>query len=207
VVVLTDDERVEAAVRSYGGEVLRTSPDHASGTDRCAEAARRLLTGPRPPVVVNLQGDEPLHEPADLARLAEAASDPAADLATLAHPFGSVESLASPSAVKAYVGDDGFAIDFRREDPGPDGRAREGLPEPRHHVGIYAYRPERLLAFTALAPTPRERSERLEQLRALEHGWRIRVLAASRPGFGVDTRADYEAFLRALRDSGGRPRD
>jgi 3-deoxy-manno-octulosonate cytidylyltransferase (CMP-KDO synthetase) len=199
VVVLTDDERVEAAVRSYGGEVMRTSPDHPSGTDRCAEAARRLLgerAGALP--VVNLQGDEPLVEPGDLARLAAAAADPATDLATLAHPFASAEALANPNAVKAYVAPDGRAIDFRRTDPGPEGRRREGLPEPLHHVGIYAYRAERLLAFTALSPTARERAERLEQLRAIESGWRVRVLPASRPGFGIDTRADYDAFLALL---------
>jgi 3-deoxy-manno-octulosonate cytidylyltransferase (CMP-KDO synthetase) len=187
VVVLTDDDRIEAAVRSYGGEVMRTRADHASGTDRCAEAATRLPE----PVLVDLQGDEPLFETADLAALAEAAARPSVDMATLAHPFASPEHEASPHAVKAVVGPDGFAIDFRRERPAPPLAAL-------HHVGVYAWRRQRLLDFAALRPTPREKAERLEQLRALENGWRIRVLRSSRPAFGIDTREDYDRFLAAL---------
>jgi 3-deoxy-manno-octulosonate cytidylyltransferase (CMP-KDO synthetase) len=195
VVVLTDDDRVGAAVRSYGGEVLRTSPDHASGTDRCAEAATRLSEA----VLVDLQGDEPLFDPRDLARAAEAAAEPGTDMATLAHPFASPAHRASPHAVKAYVGPDGFAIDFLREEPDPAERARRGLPEPMHHLGLYAWRRERLLAFAALPRAARETSERLEQLRAVEHGWRIRILVASRPAFGIDTREDYDRFLSLWR--------
>ena len=102
---------------------------------------------------------------------------------------------ADEGAVKALVGPQGIASDFRRTAPDP-----EPGPELRvlHHVGIYGFRKERLLAFTALEPTPREQAERLEQLRALEHGWRVRVLDASEPAFGVDTPADYEAFLARL---------
>jgi 3-deoxy-manno-octulosonate cytidylyltransferase (CMP-KDO synthetase) len=203
VVVLTDDDRVVAAVRSYGGEVLLTSPDHASGTDRCAEAAQRLLgKDAEGPVVVNLQGDEPLFEPADLPALARAAADPGADLATCSHPFASPEAVRSPHAVKVYVDARGFALDFRRTDPGEAGRKAEGLPDPLHHVGVYAYRPERLATFSrTLPPSPRERAERLEQLRALEGGWRIRVVPATRAAFGIDTRADYDRFLERV----GRP--
>jgi len=189
VVVLTDDDRVEAAVRSFGGEVLRTRPDHASGTDRCAEAAAAVEAK----VLVNLQADEPLVEPADLDRLAEAAASEDTDLATLAHPFASEAARADPHAVKACVGSDGFAVDFRRTVPAP----RAGV-EVLHHLGLYAWRRARLLAFAAMPPSPREREERLEQLRALEAGWRIRVLVSARPAFGVDTRADYDAFLQEI---------
>jgi 3-deoxy-manno-octulosonate cytidylyltransferase (CMP-KDO synthetase) len=199
VVVLTDDDRVEAAVKSFGGEVLRTRADHASGTDRCAEAAARLPER----VVVNLQGDEPTVAPGDLARLAGAAADPAVDLATLAHPFDDPRRRAEPSAVKALVGPGGRALDFVREDPSPQRLAALGRPRVLHHVGLYGYRVERLLAFAALPPSPREVAERLEQLRALENGWRVRVLDASGPAFGVDTPADYAAFVALVRRGAG----
>jgi 3-deoxy-manno-octulosonate cytidylyltransferase (CMP-KDO synthetase) len=191
VLVLTDDDRVERAVRAFGGEVMRTSPEHPSGTDRCAEAA----TAAGAPVLVNLQADEPLVEPGDLARLAEAAAQENVDIATLGHPFADAAEETDTNAVKAVVGVDGVARDFRREPP--DEASRAGC-DVLHHVGIYAWRLERLLAFAALAPSPRERAERLEQLRALENGWRIRVLRATRPALGIDTRADYEAFLREI---------
>jgi 3-deoxy-manno-octulosonate cytidylyltransferase (CMP-KDO synthetase) len=198
VLVLTDDERVEAAVRSYGGDVLRTRADHASGTDRCAEAAGGLDV----PVVVNLQGDEPFFAPPDLAALAEAAARSDVDLATLGHPFPETADLADPHAVKALVDAWGRAWDFCRE--APDTRRLAGPPplEILHHVGIYAFRRERLLDFAALPPSPREQAERLEQLRALENGWHVEVLRASAPAFGVDTRADYDAFLRRLEEGG-----
>ena len=190
VVVLTDDDRVVTAVRSFGGEVLLTRPDHPSGTDRCAEAAEHIDAD----VFVNLQADEPLIEPVDLARLAEAAAAADTDLATLGHPFTDEAMRGDPNAVKAIVGADGFALDFSREAPDPEPAGSEVL----HHLGLYAWRRGRLLAFTALAPSPREQAERLEQLRAVEDGWRIRVLRSTRPAFGIDTPEDYEAFLREI---------
>jgi 3-deoxy-D-manno-octulosonate cytidylyltransferase len=192
VIVLTDDDRIEAAVRSYGGEVRRTRPDHASGTDRCAEVAADLDVD----VVVNLQGDEPLIEPADLARVARAAAEEGVDLATLAHPFADAAHEADPNAVKAVVEPDGTARDFCRVVP--DARARAGA-RVLHHLGIYAFPRPRLLAFAALPPTERERARRLEQMRALDAGWRVVVLESARPALGIDTREDYEAFLAALR--------
>jgi 3-deoxy-manno-octulosonate cytidylyltransferase (CMP-KDO synthetase) len=194
VVVLTDDERIEAAVRGFGGTAWRTRADHASGTDRCAEGAARLDED----VVVNVQGDEPLFEPADLAALARAVASGGADIATLGHPFADPADAADPNAVKALRGPGGWAVGFTRRLPTADERAALGDPEVLHHVGIYAFRRERLLAFPHLAPSPAEQRERLEQLRALDRGWRIRVLDASAPAFGVDTRADYERFLARL---------
>lgn len=190
VLVLTDDDRVEEAVRSYGGAVLRTRSDHVSGTDRCAEAAAGLDVE----VVLNLQADEPLIEPADLGRLAEVAGG-GADLATLGYAFPDAEAEQDENAVKAIVLPSGRAEDFRRTAPSEAERAGRLV---WHHLGIYAWPREGLLRFAALPPSPRERAERLEQLRALEDGWRIDVLEASRPALGVDTRADYERFLAIL---------
>ncbi len=190
-IVLTDDPRIEQAVQSYGGEVLRTRADHASGTDRCAEVAPSLDAD----VIVNLQGDEPLVEPSDLFAVAEAAACAGVDLATLGYPFPDAAAEADPNAVKAIVGPDGTVRDFRRTVPDP--AAREGA-RVLHHLGIYAFGRERLLAFARMPPSPRERAERLEQLRALEAGWRVVLVTASRPALGVDTRADYDAFLAAL---------
>ena len=195
VFVLTDDDRVLEAVLSFGGQVRMTHAEHTSGTDRCAEAARTLHEA----VVVNVQGDEPLFEPRDLLALSAAVTDEGADIATLGWPFAEDLALADPNAVKAIVDDAGWAADFCRSGD----RAREvaGQVGARvlHHVGIYAFRRDRLLEFSAMEPTFRETRERLEQLRAVESGWRIKVLPASTPAFGVDTREDYEAFLRAAR--------
>lgn len=195
VVVLTDDARVEAAVRSYGGEVMRTRADHRSGTDRCAEAAERLPVE----VCVNLQADEPLISPRDLYAAALAASEPGVDIATLGTPFSGPAQLEDESAVKALVRPDGTARDFQRTAPTA---AQEVGVRVLHHLGVYAFTRERLLAFPGLVPTERERERRLEQLRALDHGWTIRVLEAERPALGIDTREDYEAFLRTLRGEG-----
>jgi 3-deoxy-manno-octulosonate cytidylyltransferase (CMP-KDO synthetase) len=202
VIVLTDDERVEEAVRAFGGEVLRTSPSHASGTDRCAEAARALAQE----VLVDVQGDEPLFEPRDLARLARAVAEEGADIATLGWPFADRAQAADLHAVKAVRDAAGWALGFCRRLEDAEALAAGGRPphEILHHVGIYAFRRGRLLAFPDLPRSAREAAERLEQLRALEQGWRIRVLDASAPAFGVDTRADYEAFLRRLREQGPR---
>jgi 3-deoxy-manno-octulosonate cytidylyltransferase (CMP-KDO synthetase) len=205
VCVLVDDDRVEAAARAFGAEVCRTRGDHASGTDRCAEAAAGIPEA----VVVNLQADEPLVEPRDLAALAGAVAAGGCAMATLAHPFESPAARASPHAVKVRVRPDGLAADFSRGEPGPGASAPAGPSEVLHHLGIYAFPREGLLAFAAMPPSPRERAERLEQLRALEAGWRIRVLPASAPGAGVDTPADYAAFLARLAaeagSGGGRP--
>ena len=193
VFVLTDDERIRDAVEAFGGEAWMTDPDHRSGTDRCAEAAARLAT----PIVVNVQGDEPFFAPEDLLGLAKAVAA-GADIATLGHPFEDDDHLQDPNAVKAIVEVDGVARAFQRAAPEALSPGPGGPPRVWHHQGIYAFRRERLLAFPGLAPTAGELRERLEQLRALEHGWRIVVLEASAPAFGVDSPDDYEAFLARL---------
>lgn len=195
VVVATDDARIEAAVRSFGGEAMRTDPGHESGTARCAEVAARLDV----PVIVNVQGDEPAFEPADLGRLAEAAARPDVDLATLAHPIPDPEEAARPSVVKVVLRTDGTALYFSRA-PIPFDRARGGAAVPAlGHVGIYAFRRPRLLEYVRLPAGLLAGIESLEQLRALEAGWRIAVLPATRPALGIDTPEDYARFVRGWR--------
>ena len=197
VIVLTDHERIAEAVRGFGGEVRMTRPDHRSGTDRCAEGAADLDVD----IVVNLQGDEPFVDPADVAALAGAVDQTGADIATLGAPFADGSDPSERSAVKAVRDGDGWALGFTRDLGTAQSLAGRGAGQILHHLGIYAFRRERLLAFPALDPTPGELEERLEQLRALEHGWRIQVLDAAAEAFGIDTRADYDAFLARLRDS------
>ena len=188
VMVCTADGAIEHAVREFGGTVRRTRSDHPSGTSRCAEVAESLDCD----VVVNLQGDEPLVVPEDLARVARATAT--VDMATLATPFANAEEAASPSAVKAIRDDKGMARGFQRAYPARLDPGTEVL----HHVGIYAFRRSRLVEFATLPETEGERRERLEQLRALEHGWRIRVIDATDRALGIDTRADYDRFLARL---------
>ncbi len=192
VIVATDDERIEAAVRSFGGDVVRTRVDHATGTERVAEVAEGLVDVP---VVVNVQGDEPLFEPSDLAALAEAAARPGTDVATLAHPIGSPALAASPNLVKVVLRADGSALYFSRA-PIPFDRERNAAArDALGHVGIYAFPRRRLLDYVRLPPSRLAAVECLEQLRALEQGWRILVLPATNPASGIDTPEDYRRFV------------
>lgn len=195
VVVATDDERVATAVRKAGGEAVMTRADHVSGTDRCAEVAARLAED----VVVNVQGDEPLFDPKDLAALAEAASRPGTDIATLSWPIGDPAAAAPPSLVKVVTRADGSALYFSRA-PIPFDRATgRAATTARAHVGIYAFPRRRLLEFPSLPAGTLAAVESLEQLRALEAGWRIVVLPASAPAFGIDTPDDYRRFVARVR--------
>jgi 3-deoxy-manno-octulosonate cytidylyltransferase (CMP-KDO synthetase) len=192
VVVLTDDERIARAVEEFGGECEMTPADCASGTDRIAWAARRWNAA----AVINIQGDEPLIDPEEIsavaAHLAAHPQDPVVTLATPAAP----EDMGNPNAVKVVLGQDGAALYFSRA-PIPYSR-QEGGAAPLKHLGIYGYQRDALLRLAALAPTPLERSESLEQLRALENGIRIRVLIVGRASIGVDTAEDLERVERIL---------
>lgn len=206
VLVATDDERIAAVVRGFGGEVVMTSRDHATGTDRLAEAAR----GTEAEIVINVQGDEPLVDPDGIdAAVDGLARDPGLDMATLSLPLRDVEEMLSPSVVKVVCDAKGEALYFSRS-PMPlvrqgsstDLRAAaaaavaRGLA--RKHVGLYVYWRASLLRFAALAPTPLEVAEGLEQLRALENGMRIRVVEREgAAGPAVDTAEDLER-VRAL---------
>ena len=194
VLVATDDDRIAAAVRGFGGEAVMTRPDHPSGTDRVAEAVR----GQAAELVVNLQGDEPVFDAKavdELVRLM--ASDPTIEMGTLAHPIQSEAELNDATGPNKVVLDQaGFALYFSRA-PIPY-RRQPGLVTPLRHIGIYVFRAPFLQRFAALPPTPLERTETLEQLRALEHGVRIRVLVTPHASLGVDTPADLERLAAHL---------
>lgn len=194
VCVATDDERIEAAVRAGGFAAERTRSDHASGTDRIAEAvARRRLADAE--IVVNVQGDEPLIEPDVIREVASALSRNAdASMSTACHPIHDAESFASPHVVKVVLDARGFALYFSRA-PIPHPRAGAS-PAPLRHIGLYAYRVSFLRRYAAMRPAPIERIEQLEQLRALWHGERIAVATVSASSPGVDTPADLEAVRR-----------
>jgi 3-deoxy-manno-octulosonate cytidylyltransferase (CMP-KDO synthetase) len=189
VAVATDDERIARAAERAGAASIITGPA-ATGTDRVAEAAAILV--PRPEVVVNLQGDEPLIEPEAIETLiaALAAAHGKASMATLARPLepGEMERTQVVKVVTDLAGD---ALYFSRA-PIPHRRAGGVSPIARAHVGIYAFGYAFLEAFAALPPGRLEQEESLEQLRALEHGHRIRVADTTYRGFGVDTPEDLE---------------
>jgi len=206
VVVATDDARIADVVRSFGGEVVMTSPAHPTGTDRLAEAA----AGMEAEVVVNVQGDEPMLDPAGIDAAAGALlEDATLPMATLSLPLVRIEEMLAPSVVKVVADASGHALYFSRSPiphvrlPGPpDARASaeaalaRGLA--RKHVGLYAYRREALLRLASLPPSPLEEAEGLEQLRALHHGMRIRVVPVDgEGGVAVDTPEDLER-VRAL---------
>jgi 3-deoxy-manno-octulosonate cytidylyltransferase (CMP-KDO synthetase) len=200
VIVATDDPRIVAAVTSFGGNVVMTSRQHPSGTDRVAEVARGLDAD----VIVNVQGDEPLINPASIDLLPELlVADPEARLATLAVPLKSVESYQSPNVVKVVRDENGRALYFSRS---PIPMVRDGQPDfsanPQlflQHLGLYAYRREALLELASLPPTDLEQTEKLEQLRVLAMGWRIQVGVISHAGRGVDTSDDYDDFVTQYR--------
>lgn len=207
VIVATDDERIAGVVLGFGGEALMTSPAHLSGTDRVAEAALHVEAD----VIVNVQGDEPLLDPLALDALCAAMqADPTIELGTLALPLLDPAELGQPSVVKVVLDARGDALYFSRSplphlrlpQPDPDASARavvaRGLA--RRHVGIYAYRRDTLLRFAQWPPAPLELAEGLEQLRALHHGVRIRVVDVSGDGgVAVDTPEDLERVRQLLR--------
>ncbi len=203
VTVATDDQRILAAAGAFGADCLLTSSTHSSGTDRVAEIvrARGFAAGE---IIVNLQGDEPLIEPSLLADLAQALRErPSADIATAAAPVGSLAEFLDPNCVKALRAVDGRALYFSRA-PVPWPRDRQNAGQPAgfagawRHIGLYAYRVQSLLRFAELPPTPLETTEKLEQLRALEHGMNIYLLTLLRPPpAGIDTAEDL-ARIRAL---------
>ncbi len=206
VVVATDDERIANAVRAFGGEVVLTSPDHRSGTDRVAEAARALAAD----VVVNIQGDEPLIDPHAIDSLvAPFAARPELVMTTLAVPIRVAEEIDDPGVVKVVVDRQGFALYFSRysipyqRDVGAGSPQDPSLSPRLKHLGLYAYRADFLQTFAGLEPTPLEQTEALEQLRVLEHGYRILVVPTDHDAVSVDTPEDL-ARVRAMMGEGNR---
>ncbi len=209
VVVATDDERIARVVRGFGGEAVITSASHPSGSDRLAEAARSIDAE----IVVNVQGDEPMLDPAGVdAAVRALVADETLDISTLSAPLLSADEMLASSVVKVVTDDHGDALYFSRapipyvrgQTSGPDAHAsaREAVARglARKHLGLYAYRRAALFRFASLAPSALEQAEGLEQLRALQHGLRIRVVSVGQAsGVAVDTPEDLER-VRALLD-------
>lgn len=186
VIVATDDERIARAVRAAGGEAEMTAGTHQSGTDRIAEVAARIDAE----IYLNVQGDQPFIAPEDLdALVAPMRAEPALSMATLATPIFAAEEWYNPNKVKVVCDARGDAIYFSRS---PIPFARDGgVPSiARRHIGVYGYRRDFLLRFAALEPGVLEQIEKLEQLRAIERGYRIRVVESVAPSLEVDTPDD-----------------
>ncbi|MCC7007553.1 MAG: 3-deoxy-manno-octulosonate cytidylyltransferase [Acidobacteria bacterium] len=200
VLVATDDERIADVVASFGGTAVMTRPDHASGTDRLAEVAAALDSD----LVVNVQGDLPFLPPEPIdATVALVRDTPALVMGTLRREITDVRELLAPSVVKVVVDEHGAALYFSRA---PIPFTREGQPTPRRwkHLGLYVYRRQFLLRFAALPSTPLERAESLEQLRALEHGYRIGTVETTIDTVEIDTPDDLDR-ARSLAAAGQAP--
>ena len=192
VLVATDDTRIRDAVTAFGGVARMTASAHRSGTERLAEAARDL----RCDIVVNLQADEPLVDPDAIDRVVRAlGEDPDAPMSTVRCALAGAGELADPNVVKVVADAGGNALYFSRAAiPHHTGESAGAY----RHVGLYAYRRQFLLQVAALAATPLERAERLEQLRVLEHGYRIRTVEIAAGPVGVDTPDDLERVRRIV---------
>ena len=191
VIVATDDLRIADAVRQFGGEVRLTALSHRTGTDRIAEVARDLDCA----IVVNVQGDEPLIAPRMIEDVLQPLrDDPTLPMATLRQPITDPAEYHNPHVVKVTVDARGDALYFSRAPipATPAGWAGTDMPPCDAHIGLYAYRRAFLLQLAALPQTPLERIESLEQLRALEHGYRIRTVTTRDRSVGVDTPDDLE---------------
>ncbi|MCM0081357.1 3-deoxy-manno-octulosonate cytidylyltransferase [Geomonas sp. Red32] len=205
VIVATDDERIASKVRAFGGKVEMTSASHETGTDRLAEVAQRIDAD----ILVNVQGDEPLIDPAMIDQaIAPLLEDATLPIATLKSRIKTLHDFLSPNVVKVVADFKGNVLYFSRS-PLPFFRDKwndlkdeafvSGKLLCYKHVGLYVYRREFLPVFTALKPTYLELSEKLEQLRALENGYRIKVVETDFESIGVDTPADLEKVLAKLK--------
>lgn len=197
VVVAAGEAQIVDIIKSHGGEAVLTDPDLPSGSDRIWAALQAIDPKGQHDVVVNLQGDLPALDPAQIKAVVHALARSGADIATLAAPIDNDEDKANPAVVKAVVAWDaagqlGRALYFTRA------TAPTGGGPLFHHVGLYAYRREALESFVALPPSPLEQSEKLEQLRALEAGMRIAVARVEEAPLSVDTPADLERARKLL---------
>jgi len=197
VIVATDDNRIYDAVKKFGGDVMMTRADHQSGTDRLAEVAEQF---PDIDVIVNVQGDEPMLPAEIIDRLADAFNEDT-DLAMATMKVKMRENeYDDPSAVKVVTDLNGYAIYFSRSlIPYP--RKDDGTLKIFKHVGVYAYRRDFLLRYAKMERSPLEKAESLEQLRALENGYRIKVLESDFQGVGVDTQEDLEAVNKIFAEA------
>lgn len=195
ILVATDDQRIVDALKPFETECVLTSPAHQSGTDRIAEVAAGLDDD----VVVNVQGDEPEIEPSVVDGLIRHMEVTADDMATASTPFKTLEDVANPNMVKVVTTLTGHALYFSRSvAPFDRDKAIADAGKYQLHLGVYAYRRSFLLEFAGWKPTFLETTERLEQLRALEHGRRIYVMPVAQATHGIDTKEQYEEFLRRV---------
>ncbi|NJD91756.1 MAG: 3-deoxy-manno-octulosonate cytidylyltransferase [Geobacter sp.] len=205
VIVATDDERIFSAVKGFGGNVEMTLKSHETGTDRLAEVAARLDSE----IIVYVQGDEPLIEPAMIDEAIEPLmADSANVMSTLKSRIKTLHDFLSPNVVKVVTDWEGFALYFSRS-PLPNFRDKwNDLKDEKFssgkllcykHVGLYVYRREFLLQYSQMSPTYLELAEKLEQLRVLENGYRIKVVETSYDSIGVDTPADLSAVIEKLK--------
>ncbi len=189
VLVATDDMRIFSHVKDFLGEVVMTSAEHKSGTDRCFEALEK--TGKKYDVVINLQGDEPFVQPEQLHRLVSCFSDSDCSIATLVKKIEKNEDVENPNVVKVVKDTNNYALYFSRSVI-PFNREKENIPSYFKHLGLYAYHAETLRAITLLQPSTLELSESLEQLRWLENGYKIKVAETELESIAIDTPADLK---------------
>ena len=198
VIVATDDPRIHDAVESFGGRAAMTSPDHRSGTDRIAEVAESLDAE----IIVNVQGDEPEIDPAMIDLLVELLEGSDAEMSTLAVASTDPELARSASVVKLVFDRNGYALYFSRSPiPGSkelDDRLTAGQHTFYVHPGLYGYRRDFLLKYSSLPPSTLEQTEALEQLRALDNGYRIKVGVVDHLAVGIDTPEEYQAFVERI---------
>jgi len=187
VLIATDDERIAGAVSDAGGEVEMTASSHASGTDRIAEVACRVPAD----IYLNVQGDQPFVAPEDIDAVVKImTAEPALSMATLGAPIIDFDEWRNPNKVKIVCNNQGYALYFSRS-PIPFLRDSSGVPRGAlRHVAVYGFRRDFLLSFGTLAPGRLEQTEKLEQLRAMEHGYQIRVVGSVAPSLEVDTPED-----------------
>lgn len=215
VIVATDNKRVYNVVKGFGGEAVLTSKNHLTGTDRIAEVVRGLPFNTD--MIVNIQGDEPLIEPEMIDQVVEILIDDLnASIGTLCRKIEDIKEIMDPNIVKVVFDKEGFALYFSRlpipyyrEGQKARQEGRETIEEGQDrvyykHLGIYSYRRDVLLRLSSMRPTPLEKAERLEQLRALENGLRIKVGETDRDTIGVDTREDIERVINRLKACSGR---
>jgi len=205
VIVATDDERIITVVRKFGGRAEMTSTGHETGTDRLAEVAARIDSD----IIVNVQGDEPLIEPGMIDEAIEPlTADPSLVMSTLKSRIKTLHDFLSPNVVKVVTDWEGYALYFSRS-PLPNFRDKwNDLKDEKFssgkllcykHIGLYVYRRDFLLQFSQMSATYLELSEKLEQLRVLENGYRIKVIETSHESIGVDTPADLEAVIEKMK--------
>ncbi len=194
IIVATDDERIFNAVKAFGGEVEMTSADHKCGSDRIREVVERH---PEISYIVNLQGDEPLIKPDSIDAVARnVQEDEKADISTLIRVLKTEEEINNPNLVKCVIDNNGFAMYFSRSKI-PYER-NTGVATFYGHLGIYGYKREALLKMTSLPQTPLEKTESLEQLRALENGMKIKTSVVDFVPVGIDTLEDLEKFKQIV---------